>query len=322
MTPSSDNPDGLVLAAAVPWLRDAGTVTTPSSAVAEALATAGVAAEVAALDTLPAGSVAALALLGDELSHAGDHAEGLVARAVDLLVPDGRIVVSALGDIASTQDTTGRRYRSDELHRALGHHGIDLQLLCAPGAAAIARRSPAIAYDPELDRLPGLLDAAPRLVAAGRTAGSAAARTRAFFGTLPQKVVAAAVLCQDERGRLLVVHDTFKQHWTIPGGVVDAHEDPASAAVREAWEEAGVRVAAAEVAGVFSASWPDRIVLIYRATPDGPITPGHRPVHAHEIDAVEWLPMTEALGRLTPHVAEQVRFCLDSPGGSLRQGWA
>jgi peptidoglycan/xylan/chitin deacetylase (PgdA/CDA1 family) len=75
------------------------------------------------------------------------------------------------------------------------------------------------------------------------------------------------------------------------------------------------------VAGVFSASWPDRIVLLYSAHPDGPVVTGHRPVHAHEIDDVAWLPLEEALRLLAPHVAEQVRHCLDHPGGTLRQGW-
>jgi 8-oxo-dGTP pyrophosphatase MutT (NUDIX family) len=308
--------DSLVVAAAAPALAHVRCVTTPSEHVAAALRAAGLTAAIAALDDIEPGSIDAIALLDDELSAAGEHGEGLIATCVTMLRPGGTLAVSAVGALAGTDDRSG--FRSDELERALGHHGIDLALVCGPGAAARVRGAPA-QHDPDLDRLPGLLDAAPRLVAVGRTATSSAARSRAFFGTLPRKVVAAAVVCMDDDGRLLVVHDTFKREWVIPGGVVDAHEDPRRAAVREAWEEAGVRVAAAEVAGVFSASWPDRIVLLYRARPDGPVAAGHRPVHAHEIDDVAWLPVDEALRLLAPLVAEQVRHCLDHPGGTLRQ---
>ncbi|MPZ73204.1 MAG: NUDIX domain-containing protein [Nitriliruptorales bacterium] len=320
MTQTPDRPDPLVLTAVLPWLRDAVQVATPSAAVAEALEAEGVPTMVTPVEQWQPGSVTALGLLAGELSTAGEHAEGFVARAVELLAPDGMLAVAVPGAVAPSPDAVGRRYGSEELRRTLGHHGVDLQLLCAPGAAAKVRGEPVPTYEAELDRLPGLLDAAPHLLAVGRTAGSAAARSRAFFGTLPQKVVAAAVLCRDSRGRLLIVHDTFKRHWTIPGGVVDAHEGPGDAAVREAWEEAGVRVAIREVAGVFSASWPDRVVLIYRAEPVGVVEPGHQPVHTHEIDAVAWVPLVEALRRLAPFVAEQVRHCLEHPGGSLRQG--
>lgn len=153
----------------------------------------------------------------------------------------------------------------------------------------------------------------------GRTARSSLQRSEAFFATLPYKVVAASVVCRDDQGRLLIVHDTFKGHWTIPGGVVDADEDPRSGAVREAWEEAGVRVSADVVLGVFAASWPDRIVLVYSAAPLAGVEHRNTPIHAHEIGDVAWVPLEHALQMLAPHVAEQVRHCLDHPGGTLRQ---
>ena len=182
-------------------------------------------------------------------------------------------------------------------------------------------RGTAPAFEADLDVVPGLLDAAPQLLAVGRAPQTMSEHSAIFFSTLPRKVVAASVLCRNDRGEVLVVHDTFKQYWTLPGGVVDADEDPRTGAVREAWEEAGVKVDAGPLLGLFTASWPDRIVLVYGATPV-PGAAGAGPVHAHEIDAVAWLPVDEALQRLTPHIAEQVRHCLDHPGGTLRQRMA
>lgn len=315
-------PDQRVIQAALTVLD--GPVLTPSQAVGEALSAAGLTVTVAEPAAAPAEGADSVALLHDELSAAGEHAEGLLAAAVAAARPGAPIVVSALGRLHQRVHgrTAQRSFSADELHRALGHHGVDVTLLCAPGAAAIVAGDPHGPHDPELDRSPGLLDAAPRVLAAGRAPMSGADRSRSFFATLPHKVLAAAVVCRDDRDRLLVVHDTYKGHWTIPGGVVDADEDPLTAARREAWEEAGVRVDVGAVLGVFAASWPDRVVLVYDAVP----RPGgdHRegPVHAHEIGAVAWWPLDEALERLAPHVAEQVRACLRTPGGTLRQGRA
>lgn len=311
-----------MIAAAAWALAGAGTVLTPSQSVALALQAAGVECATGRIADAEPSSAAALALLDDELSAAGEHAEALLAEALLVVRPGGLVAVSVRSALHLHAGEPQRGFRSDELARALGHHGIDVALLCAPGAAGLVTGDPQRGFDPAMDRTPGLLDAAPRLLAVGRAARGSAERSHTFFATLPRKVVAAGVLCRDEAGRVLVVHDSFKGHWTVPGGVVDADEDPRSAAVREAWEEAGVKVRAGRVLGVFSASWPDRLVLMYEAWPVDATEADPSPVHAHEIDAAEWVNLDEALDRLVPHVAEQVRLCLSDPGGTLRQGLA
>ena len=313
----STAPDPVVVAA-VRAVLPAGTVVTPDPGVAAALADLGREVVVTDLPTPDRPDVVLLA--ADELSAAGDHAESLINAAVASVRPGGWIIASALGSVAGVGGSL-RRFRSDELHRALGHAGVQVEYLWAPGAAARIRGDAVPAFDAELDRLPGLLDAAPRLVAAGRGPASETQRSATFFATLPYKVVAASVICRDADGRLLVVHDTFKQQWTLPGGVVDANEDPRSAAVREAWEEAGVRVDAGKVVGVFSAALPDRIVLVYEATPTPGAAHPMKPVHAHEIGEVAWWPLEEALRRLAPQVSQQVRVALENPGATVRQGF-
>ena len=61
--------------------------------------------------------------------------------------------------------------------------------------------------------------------------------------------VAVAVL--DEYGRLLVGRHAQKNLWVPPGGIVEAGELPADAAIRETWEEMGVLVKLNALLGVY-----------------------------------------------------------------------
>ena len=64
--------------------------------------------------------------------------------------------------------------------------------------------------------------------------------------------LAAAVVVQDGRGRVLLVRHSYgKERWSLPGGAVDQGESPAEAAVREAREEAGVEVELDHLIGVY-----------------------------------------------------------------------
>ncbi|HZS23276.1 MAG TPA: NUDIX hydrolase [Pseudonocardiaceae bacterium] len=52
--------------------------------------------------------------------------------------------------------------------------------------------------------------------------------------------VAAGALFFDDRGRVLLVHPTYKETWDIPGGYVERGESPAAACRRELNEELGL----------------------------------------------------------------------------------
>jgi 8-oxo-dGTP pyrophosphatase MutT (NUDIX family) len=281
------------------------------------------------LDELPDGALDAVALLDDELSTArpssggapGQGAEELLAEAARVLRPAGAVLASARGQVhaAATGRSLGgaRGYTAGELRRMLAHRGFAVELVCAPGVAGrLAAGSPR--YTPALDTQPGLLDAGPVLAALGRHQPHPGDRSAAFFASLPRKVVAAAVICRAPTGEILTVYDSFRRHWTIPGGVVDADEPPQAGARRETWEEAGLDVTIRDLLGVFAARGPDRLILVFDAVPAGSTSTGRlpalRPVHAHEVAGAAWVPVEEAITRVPPHVAEQVRRCLGSPG--------
>jgi ADP-ribose pyrophosphatase YjhB (NUDIX family) len=78
---------------------------------------------------------------------------------------------------------------------------------------------------------------------------------KAFFEPIgyatPRVDVRAAVF---QEGKLLMVREKADGGWTLPGGWADVGDVPSQAAERETWEEAGYRVRAARLIGVYDAN--------------------------------------------------------------------
>ena len=304
-----------------PMLRTDEVVVTPDAEVAGVLAAQGFTVTVGEPADQPPGEAGSVLLLGGQVAEAGVRGPVLVSAAVEAVRRGGMVAVAArsahhaalvAGDDEAAALTAGA------LDHMLAERGLDVRLLAGPGAAAtLAGREWAGRDDLDLDRQPGLRDAGPVVLAVARTPKDGRERSERFFASVAYKIVGAAVLCRDEADRILLVHDTFKQAWTLPGGLVDADEDPLLAAQREALEEGGVEVAVGAFLGLFAHSHPDRLQVVYAATPVRP-TPDPTPLHTHEVSASRWVTREEAAAMLDPSTARRVAVCLDQPGQTWR----
>lgn len=129
-----------------------------------------------------------------------------------------------------------------------------------------------------------------------------------------RKRIAADVLVRDVAGRVLLVNPTYKEHWDLPGGMVEANEPPRAAAERELLEELGLTITAGRPLVVDwdgpHGPWDDQLVFVFDA---GTVTADQaaviRPVDA-ELAGAEFVSPAEAADRLRPDMADRLARAL------------
>lgn len=130
---------------------------------------------------------------------------------------------------------------------------------------------------------------------------------------------AGGAVCRTLEGRLevLLVHRAHYDDWSLPKGKVEEGEDDETCAEREVEEETGLRVRRLEE--LPSVRWADRfgrpkVSRYWRMEPVPPDAPAHP---RHEVDEVAWLPVEEAVARLTYERDATVLEALLEPGQTL-----
>lgn len=63
--------------------------------------------------------------------------------------------------------------------------------------------------------------------------------TAAWYASVPKVALSASAVLRDPQGRIALVRNTYRDGWSLPGGVVDDNEPPAEASIREVREELG-----------------------------------------------------------------------------------
>ena len=110
-----------------------------------------------------------------------------------------------------------------------------------------------------------------------------------FIFYLNHKVVAATI--PEHEGRVLLTRRTIQPargKWTFPGGFVDWGEPVEDGAVRETWEETGLKVDLSGVLGVYSYAGTPIVIVVYRAR-----VVGGEIRTCSENDRVEWVDAAE-----------------------------
>ena len=64
----------------------------------------------------------------------------------------------------------------------------------------------------------------------------------AWYATLPTMFGAAAAIFTDPAGRVLLVKPNYRDHWSLPGGIIDEGEPPHECCRREVAEEIGLQI--------------------------------------------------------------------------------
>lgn len=66
--------------------------------------------------------------------------------------------------------------------------------------------------------------------------------SESYYQNLPKKRMGAGALFFNQNSDILIVKPSYKDHWSIPGGVVEENESPRIACIREVKEEIGLEI--------------------------------------------------------------------------------
>jgi ADP-ribose pyrophosphatase YjhB (NUDIX family) len=136
---------------------------------------------------------------------------------------------------------TGLHYAPDDYHRQRYRRLAEL-------AAEIVSEHTQLAFEPLRDAF---------LAEAGYATPKVDVRAAVFITTPVEPVETDEPIGFDklnQRPKLLMVRERSDGRWTLPGGWADVGDVPSEAAERETWEEAGFRVKASKLIGVYDAN--------------------------------------------------------------------
>lgn len=128
--------------------------------------------------------------------------------------------------------------------------------------------------------------------------------------SLPTKRVIAQGLVRNNAGEILLCELTYKEEWDLPGGVVDPHESPAQALVREIREELAVELLPRSLVAVNwlprYRGWDDAMLFVFDlGVADQVIARAH--LEPRELRSLHWCTPEQVERRAAPYVTRMLR---------------
>ncbi len=135
-------------------------------------------------------------------------------------------------------------------------------------------------------------------------------------GRLPGKRVSSAALIRNPDGELLMLDPTYKAGWELPGGMVEADEEPLDACGREVLEEIGLKLTLGPLLVVDweprHGVWGDCLNFVFDG---GIVTPDQVAafrLQEEEIGGFTFAPLTVVAEHVRPSMARRLAGALEA----------
>ncbi|WP_239138260.1 NUDIX domain-containing protein [Actinoplanes regularis] len=137
-----------------------------------------------------------------------------------------------------------------------------------------------------------------------------------WYAQLPSfYATTAALITEAVTGRVLLVKPTYRDHWALPGGYLEAGEYPQDGCARELYEELGLHF---DVGALLVLDWAPPIgprprALISMTFDAGTLpTPAPLRLPADELSAYDFLDPDVAAARLPADVAPRIAAAIEA----------
>ncbi|MQA11134.1 MAG: NUDIX domain-containing protein [Pseudonocardiaceae bacterium] len=137
-----------------------------------------------------------------------------------------------------------------------------------------------------------------------------------YVAQLNRKRMSAGVLFYDAAGRVLLVEPSYKPHWDIPGGAVDAGEAPWTTAAREVREEIGIEPRLGRLLVIDYVTddgrMPEGVAFVFDGGQLDQATVAELALTDPEIVSVRLCSLDDVASRVKPSLAARLRATLEA----------